>query len=216
LDTHDGIGLRRSGAAADYGANSALDSAPSVGTMPPTPGSAALFLVLDLDQTLITDLDLDAALALLQAGESRTFVSWSEKLAAFSLATNIAAAAVAAPSSECIADLMFMRPGLEAFLEHVLDRFAGVAIWTKAGPAWLSLALATPPLSKFCNRFAFTWDGGRCTKVRPFGAVGGGCSDASDGMYVPPACLHEETQEGLGLEAAAGCRLEAHEHPDRG
>ena len=119
-------------------------------------------LVLDLDHTLMTDINIGDALLIALSEEEHAIAE------VMSVDLQIKRLAIAGVVPDAVSDntLIFMRPGLDAFISNALNRFAGVAIWSKAGADWLELALETTPLSNYRHRFSFIWDGSRCTELR--------------------------------------------------
>lgn len=133
-------------------------------------------LVLDLDQTLVGDIALDAALGI--AGVLRpasTAAEAGRKLADAPIARRLEllAAAGVVPDAVSGETLLFMRPGVDGFLRAALSRFAAVAVWSAAGADWVELALRTAPLANHRHRLAFVWDGSRCTRLWHRGEGGG-------------------------------------------
>ena len=128
-------------------------------------------LVLDLDQTLVSDIELDAALGI--AGVLRPMIAARQRKSMLRRRLALLAAAGVVPDAVSGETLLFTRPGVDGFLRAALSRFAAVAVWSKAGADWVELALRTAPLANHRHRLAFVWDGSRCTRLCHRGEGGG-------------------------------------------
>lgn len=126
------------------------------------PARSPVRLVLDLDETLIGSLSLVAALKVVgiwRAARSRSVDSQLMLLAGMGIIPDNVFPAGGNPQ------LLFVRPGLDAFLASTLGRFAAVGIWSAASDEWVECVLGTGPLAKHRRCFAFVWHGSRCVRA---------------------------------------------------
>lgn len=119
-------------------------------------------LVLDLDETLVGSLPLVAALKSIGIYRPHLRSSSADRLLKLLAAQGVVPDKVV--GEEDNPELLFVRPGLDAFLAAALCRFAAVAIWSAASDEWVEHVMGTGPLAKHRDRFAFVWDGSRCVR----------------------------------------------------
>ena len=53
--------------------------------------------------------------------------------------------------------MIVARPGMSQFLDYCFERFAEVAIWTRATSEWAALVFELKPLAMYRDRFSFVW-----------------------------------------------------------